>query len=133
MYIADTLNGGSLAQFAASTHNLRQAALDGSFAVSEDAGQQMIKAINKCLDGLLASQSSLAVIQRGTPLGTSPAGVATAQFNRQVADGDNQSALHALKRFREVLDEARSAIEQAMRNYREADAGNANTIRHTGV
>ena len=133
MYIADALNGGSLAQFAASTHNLRQAALDGSFAVSEDAGQQMINAINKCLDGLLESRQSLMKIRQGTPLGTSPAGVAMAQFNQQVADGDNQSAFYALERFQEVLNEARSAIEQAMRNYQQADAGNASVIRHTGV
>ena len=133
MYIADALNGGSLAQFAASTHNLRQAALDGSFAVSEDAGQQMIKAINKCLDGLTGSREWLQQIQRGTPLGTSPAGMAMAKFNQQVADGDNQSAINALERFQDVLLEARAAIEQAMRNYREADTSNANAIRHTGV
>ena len=133
MYIADTLNGGSLAQFAASTHNLRQAALDGSFAVTEDAGQQMINAINKCLDGLFSSREGLQQIQQGTPLGTSPAGVAMAKFNQQVASGDNQSAIHALERFQEVLEEARAAIEQAMRNYHAADSGNANAIRHTGV
>ena len=133
MYIADTLNGGSLAQFAASTHNLRQAALDGSFAVTEDAGQQMIKAIDKCVDGLNSSREALQLIHRGTPLGTSPAGLTMAKFNQQVAIGDNQSAIHALERFREVLAEARAAIEQAMRNYREADSGNAGIIRHTGV
>lgn len=133
MYIADTLNGGSLAQFAASTHNLRQAALDGSFAVSEDAGQQMIQAIDRCLERVVEIRSFTEIVRRRTPLGNSPAGVAMAEFNQQVAYGDDQSALRVLARFQEVLGDARTAIEQAMRNYREVDAANASTIHHTGV
>lgn len=63
------------------------------------------------------------------PLGRNPVGTAMAAKFAGLADGANGSFVEVLTRYRRILDEAREAVNDAMRRYDEIDAGIADSFR----
>lgn len=63
------------------------------------------------------------------PLGSNPVGEAMAAKFAKRASGDDASFAEVLRRYRHVLDEARDAVSDAMRRYRDLEDGAADEFR----
>jgi DNA-binding ferritin-like protein len=120
---------GAAAGLAASNDAMQgiiSAANNGSFRVTPDAGNELIRIFENFEDELRNMDSDLDALTRRTPLGDSPAGQAIAEFNKQVAaGGDGRSYQEMIKQMQERMPQVIEAIKKGIRAYQEVDEGNA--------
>lgn len=111
----------SLAESTASVDAMRDAVESLDLKLDPQAGETIRAALDERLasvDSWLAQARNLA---RQAPLGENPVGTAMAQKFAGRAEGGENSLVSVLTRYREVLTDAREAIQSAMRTYRETD------------
>lgn len=105
---------------AASTKNLRSAAAEGHFAISEEGGRALLEAIREMRDWINGQDNRMLVLEQEPPLGSSFGAQAVRPYARDVA-ADHQGFIAVLKAFGASLDDAERGIEDAMANYKTMD------------
>ncbi|WP_092601889.1 hypothetical protein [Actinopolyspora xinjiangensis] len=104
------------------------AADNGQFAITPDAGDELIKIFQELEEYLYERSRDIQIIKRDTPLGHSPAGKAISTFNKQVADGDDESFEHLITTMRENTPKTIEAIKKGIKTYQNTDENNALNI-----
>jgi hypothetical protein len=119
----------TLSRSVAAVGSLRRAVESQDLRLNPAAGEQISAALEDHLaavDGWLARADNLA---RHAPLGQNPVGEAMAAKFAGRANGDENSFVGVLKRYREVLEGARDAVNDAMRTYQHADEHAADSFQ----
>ncbi|SFT08972.1 hypothetical protein [Saccharopolyspora flava] len=111
----------SLAESTESVAAVRDAVGELDLKLNPDAGETLRSALDARLSEVDSWLSRAQNLAREAPFGQNP--VATAMSGKFAgrAEGDERSLVAVLTRYREVLADARDAIEGAMRTYRETD------------
>ncbi|MET0136445.1 MAG: hypothetical protein ABW215_22900 [Kibdelosporangium sp.] len=105
--------------------NFKESAASGAFAVSQSAGDDLLRVIRTMQDWLSGADHDS--IDQRPMLGGSHGARAMAPFVQQVAS-DQQGFLTQLTRLRGVLDDAEAGVKQAMANYRHNEHSVAGTF-----
>ncbi|WP_410658469.1 hypothetical protein [Amycolatopsis sp. lyj-112] len=106
---------------------LKKLALQGSFAVDDSTGTEMIRSLQGVIDSLEERWSALTKLQRQPPM----SGTATARWVSGHMLGtatDGQGLLTQLQAARAEFPTYVEAIELAKRNYKERDDDNQRTL-----
>ncbi|MEB3368025.1 hypothetical protein [Saccharopolyspora mangrovi] len=111
----------SLADSTASVAAMGDAVESLDLKLDPDAGEAIRSALDERLTAVDSWLSQARNLARQAPLGENPVGTAMAQKFANRADGGENSLVSVLTRYREVLVDARDAVEGAMRTYRETD------------
>ncbi|MER6988723.1 hypothetical protein ABT337_20740 [Saccharopolyspora hirsuta] len=123
------MGAGAVAGLAASNDAMQgiiSAANSGSFRVTPEAGDELIRIFEDFEDELRNMDSDLDALTRKTPLGDSPAGQAISEFNKEVAAGqDGRSYQEMIKQMQDRIPQVIEAIKKGIQSYREVDEGNA--------
>ncbi|KAA5832491.1 hypothetical protein F1721_15910 [Saccharopolyspora hirsuta] len=121
---------GAVAGLAASNDAMQgiiSAANSGSFRVTPEAGDELIRIFEDFQGELGDMQRDIRQLARETPLGDSPAGQAISNFNKQVAaGGDGRSYEEMIRQMRERVPQVIEAIKKGIQTYQDVDEGNAN-------
>ncbi|MDA3643577.1 hypothetical protein LZ318_08830 [Saccharopolyspora indica] len=124
--------GGAIGGLAASNDAMQgiiSASNSGSFTVTPEAGDELIKIFENLEDELRNMDSDLDALSRKTPLGDSPAGQAIATFNNEVAAGqDGRSYQEMIKQMQDRVPQVIEAIKKGIQLYQEVDEGNAGSV-----
>lgn len=115
----------SISQMNESVKGLSNLAGSGAIKVDPATGQAYMNAIVKAQDRLAQMQAELYNVKQESKLGSSPDSTPMANRNKEVAEGDDESAQAVIDKLREVLDDLKTGVEQSMKNYHETDAGAA--------
>jgi hypothetical protein len=107
---------------------LRQAALDGSFAVNDTGGQALLTAIREMARWVDENLADLGTLARQPALGTSYGATAMKPYVQEVAQ-DQQGFLTMLREFRTSLVDAEAGVIGAMKNYKNIDHGIGGNFR----
>ncbi len=113
---------------AASMVSLKQAAVDGSFAVNETGGKALLVAIREMAKWVDDNLADLDILAQQPPLGTSHGANAMKPYVQQVAS-DNQGFLTMLREFRTSLADAEEGVVAAMGNYQNTDTSAEGNFR----
>ncbi|GLW95120.1 hypothetical protein [Actinokineospora globicatena] len=105
--------GGEIGRFAA-------LAARGGFAVNEQGGQALLRAIRNLIRWIDDQQSDLIMLTQTAKLGSSNNAEVMKTFLQQVAT-DGAGFITQVTSLRESLAAAEQAITQAMANYEQAD------------
>lgn len=111
----------SLAESTASVAAMRDAVESLDLKLDPEAGESIRSALDERLSSVDSWLSQARNLARQAPLGQNPVGTAMAEKFAGRAEGGEHSLVAVLTRYREVLVDARDAIESAMRTYRETD------------
>ncbi len=122
------LDAGGMAAMAASMVSLKQAAVDGSFAVNETGGKALLVAIREMAKWVDDNLADLDILAQQPPLGTSHGANAMKPYVQQVAS-DNQGFLTMLREFRTSLADAEEGVVAAMGNYQNTDTSAEGNFR----
>ena len=110
----------AVAGIAKGAASFKQAAAEGSFAVSEEGGRALLEAITEMRDWINAQDARLYRLQQAPPLGTSHGAEALKPYVQNVAT-DQEGFITMLKAFGSSLDQAEQGIREAMSNYKTMD------------
>jgi len=110
----------AVAGIAKGAASFKQAAAEGSFAVSEEGGRALLEAITEMRDWIDGQGLRLNLLQQEPPLGGSHGAQTIKPYVQQVA-ADQQGFITMLQAFRNSLDQAEQGINSAMGNYRTMD------------
>ncbi|MGW1681914.1 hypothetical protein [Saccharopolyspora sp. NPDC002376] len=119
----------TLARSAAGIKQLRQAVESQDLRLEPAAGEQLREALEdqmSTVDEWLRRANGLT---GNAPLGQNPVGQAMAVKFATRAQGGENSFTDVLTQYRAVVEEARDAINEAMRTYRDADEHAADDFR----
>ncbi|MEV4643864.1 hypothetical protein [Saccharopolyspora sp. NPDC049357] len=111
----------SLAESSASVAAMRDAVESLDLKLDPEAGESIRSALDERLNSVDSWLSQARDLARQAPLGQNPVGTAMAEKFAGRAEGGEHSLVAVLTRYRDVLVDARDAIESAMRTYRETD------------
>ncbi|TWF93582.1 hypothetical protein FHU35_15435 [Saccharopolyspora dendranthemae] len=111
----------SLAESTASVDAMRDAVESLDLKLDPQAGETIRAALEERLASVDSWLTQARNLARQAPLGENPVGTAMAQKFAGRAEGGENSLVSVLTRYREVLTDAREAIQSAMRTYRETD------------
>jgi hypothetical protein len=111
----------SLAESTASVAAMRDAVESLDLKLDPEAGESIRSALDERLNSVDSWLSQARNLARQAPLGQNPVGTAMAEKFAGRAEGGEHSLVAVLTRYRDVLVDARDAIESAMRTYRETD------------
>ncbi|TDD87269.1 hypothetical protein E1202_16980 [Saccharopolyspora karakumensis] len=111
----------SLAESTASVAAMRDAVESLDLKLDPAAGESIRSALDERLNSVDSWLSQARNLARQAPLGQNPVGTAMAEKFAGRAEGAEHSLVAVLTRYRDVLVDARDAIESAMRTYRETD------------
>lgn len=111
----------SLAESTASVAAVRDAVESLDLKLDPEAGESIRSALDERLNSVDSWLSQAHDLARQAPLGQNPVGTAMAEKFASRAEGGEHSLVAVLTRYRDVLVDARDAIESAMRTYRETD------------
>ncbi|MEV4734167.1 hypothetical protein [Saccharopolyspora sp. NPDC049426] len=111
----------SLAESTASVAAMRDAVESLDLKLDPEAGESIRSALDERLNSVDSWLSQARDLARQAPLGQNPVGTAMAEKFAGRAEGGERSLVAVLTRYRDVLVDARDAIESAMRTYRETD------------
>ena len=111
----------SLAESSASVATMRDAVESLDLKLDPEAGESIRSALDERLNSVDSWLSQARNLARQAPLGQNPVGTAMAEKFAGRAEGGEHSLVAVLTRYRDVLVDARDAIESAMRTYRETD------------
>jgi hypothetical protein len=103
----------------------------GGFAISQAGADAYVKAIDDALFDLEGVALDLQDLQQETKLGTSPDAQKISQYNMESAMGGagTLGIVPAIDQLRTALQDARAAMDQAVKNYRAVDDASANAYR----
>ncbi|MFE5502233.1 hypothetical protein ACFQ73_06700 [Amycolatopsis japonica] len=118
-----------LGDFSAQADAMVTAAKEGRFAVSEEAGEALKKAISDYVTDWSSNQRRFLRLAERPKLGTSPFAQQVGQHAVRVAEGDDLSAKTQLDALRDVLNRAEEAINLAKTKYRQRDTDNADQLK----
>ena len=119
-------------QFANDAQSFAASAANGGFAVSDEGGQAMVRAIEDFQDWLLDARTDINHLKLPPKLGGSPAAIKAAEHTALVASGDERSFEHVLVQLGPILEDAKNGIKQAMANLQHADDQGQQQIRGAG-
>ncbi|MEV0696496.1 hypothetical protein AB0I53_01045 [Saccharopolyspora sp. NPDC050389] len=108
---------------------LRQAVESQQLRLDPESGEQIRTALEDQMCKVDSWVSRAGGLTGNAPLGENPVGEAMAAKFANRAEGTGRSFNDALKKYREVLEEARDAIKAAMRTYERADEDAAESFR----
>ncbi|MEU6641317.1 hypothetical protein ABZ863_02090 [Saccharomonospora sp. NPDC046836] len=109
---------------------LLNAANSGGFRISPEGVAPLQKAVLDMQSGLVRLQQGTAMALSQAPkLGSHEYGHAVAAHDQKGAVDDERSASVVLEQFSKVLEDVQSALTKAVENYREAEAGAADSVR----
>lgn len=111
----------SLADSTASVAAMGEAVKSLDLKLDPSAGEAIRSALDERLNAVDSWLSQARDLARQAPFGENPVGTAMAGKFAGRAEGGENSLVSVLTRYRDVLVEARDAIEGAMRTYRETD------------
>ncbi|GAB3699539.1 hypothetical protein [Saccharopolyspora tripterygii] len=111
----------SLAESTASVDAMRDAVESLDLKLDPQAGETIRAALEERLASVDSWLTQARNLARQAPLGENPVGTAMAQKFVGRAEGGENSLVSVLTRYREVLTDAREAIQSAMRTYQETD------------
>ncbi|TDD05753.1 hypothetical protein E1181_14330 [Saccharopolyspora terrae] len=111
----------SLAVSTAAVAAVRDAVESLDLKLDPEAGESIRSALDERLNSVDSWLSQARNLARQAPLGQNPVGAAMAEKFAGRAEGGEHSLVAVLTRYRDVLVDARDAIESAMRTYRETD------------
>jgi hypothetical protein len=111
----------SLAVSTAAVAAVRDAVESLDLKLDPEAGESIRSALDERLNSVDSWLSQARNLARQAPLGQNPVGTAMAEKFAGRAEGGEHSLVAVLTRYRDVLVDARDAIESAMRTYRETD------------
>jgi hypothetical protein len=100
----------------------------GGFTVSHEGGQALINAIDTYQAKLRQHLNSAHLLSQRLPLGTSPAANTFTPFLSTVASDQTQGAIPAMRKLKQRLDEARSAIQRSMAGYHTTEQDNVASL-----
>ncbi|GAA2785713.1 hypothetical protein [Saccharopolyspora taberi] len=94
------------------------------------AGKRLREMLDEQLSRVEAWMKRSEDLARQAPLGRNPVGTAMAEkFAGRAGSTDEHSFAGVLQRYREVLEDARGAVDDAMRTYRQVDEQAADSFR----
>lgn len=118
-----------LGSFSAQADQMVQAAKEGRFAISEEAGEAYKTALQDYLDSWADNKAQFGVLSHAPELGTSPYALDVGKHATLVADGDEQSAKTQLESLQAVVSRAVAAIETAKKNFNKIEHENESTLK----
>ncbi|UMP02450.1 hypothetical protein [Amycolatopsis sp. EV170708-02-1] len=118
-----------LGDFSAQADAMVTAAKEGRFAVSEEAGEALKRAISDYITDWSNHQVQFQRLTEKPKLGTGPFAQQVGQHATLVADGDELSAKTQLDALRDVLNRAEEAINLAKSKYMQRDNANADQLK----
>lgn len=118
-----------LDESASQVRALRADLESGELRLDPSAGDELTAALLEQRDRVDAWLKRVEALAGPAPLGRNPVGEAMAAKFAKRASGDEASFAEVLRRYRHVLDEARDAVNDAMRRYRELEDGAADEFR----
>lgn len=120
-------------QLDAGVNSLVEAANDGSWAISEEAGKAYITALENYLDAWWKNRRHFNFLAQQPELGSSPYADQVGRHINLVAEGDDQSARTQLDALQGIVERARDAIKTAMNKYDQADQENSIDLKTAGA
>ncbi|WP_406692422.1 hypothetical protein REH65_11560 [Saccharopolyspora sp. ID03-671] len=117
----DEQASSSLADSTDSVAAMRDGVEKLDLKLDPDAGEAIRSALDERLHAVDNWLSRARNLAREAPFGKNPVGTAMAGKFAGRAEGGENSLVSVLTRYREVLVDARDAIEDAMRTYRNTD------------
>ncbi|ROP39637.1 hypothetical protein [Saccharothrix texasensis] len=117
----------SMQAMTASMNGLKQAAQSGSFAISQEGAQAYLKAIDDAQQELMKVDAKVYLLGERTKLGTSPDAQQMSAYNQESANGGagTTGIIPAINQLKTALEDAKTAMRQAVENYSRVDADNA--------
>lgn len=131
MLMAPDGGGGSFAGISAAVAGVVEAANAG-FAISENGGQPLLHAIHDLQGAVGEALSQSHRLELQPPLGSTPNAQVYKPFLATVASDPSQGAIPVLKKLMIDLDNAETAINKAMSNYRNTEQGSTSQISNAG-
>ncbi|MER7015165.1 hypothetical protein ABT324_27355 [Saccharopolyspora sp. NPDC000359] len=119
----------TLARSAVSIRELRRAVESNDLRLDPSAGEQIRSALEAQMSTVDAWLNRANGLTANAPLGQNPVGQAMAVKFASRAQGGENSFSDVLAKYRAVLEEARDAINAAMRTYEQADERAADDFR----
>ncbi|MER7080767.1 hypothetical protein SAMN02982929_06295 [Saccharopolyspora kobensis] len=119
----------NLERSAVSVKRLRRAVESQQLRLDPAAGEQIRVALEDQMSKVDSWVSRAGGLTVNAPLGENPVAEAMATKFANRAEGTGRSFNDALRKYREVLEEARDAINAAMRTYERADEYAADSFR----
>lgn len=127
MYIDDAGGASIGSTIGKSMSDFASGAASGAFAVSEEGGDALLRAIRDMARWVDEEQVRLDILRQKPLLGGSNGATVMAPFIQQVAE-DGEGFLTRLNAFRESLIKAEEGIKQAMANYQNTDQLNSSKL-----
>lgn len=118
-----------LDESASEVRALRANLESGELRLDPSAGDDLTAALLEQRDRVDGWLKRVEALAGPAPLGSNPVGEAMAAKFAKRASGDDASFAEVLRRYRHVLDEARDAVNDAMRRYRDLEDGAADEFR----
>lgn len=127
MYIDDAGGASIGSTIGKSMSDFATGAASGAFAVNEEGGEALLRAIRDMAGWVDMEQGKLDYLRQKPQLGGSNGATAMAPFVQQVAE-DGEGFLTRLIAFRDSLIKAEEGIKQAMANYQNTDQLNSSKL-----
>jgi hypothetical protein len=108
-------------------------AVDQGFALSENGGEPLLKAIQELKTEVENALRDSTVLQAHPPLGSTPNAKIYTPFLATIATDPVQGAIPVLEQLLADMVSAENAIKTAMANYREADAAAGARLAASGL
>lgn len=121
-----------LGSFSAQADQMVQAAKEGRFAISEEAGEAYKTALQDYLDSWGMNRTYFDDLGQSPELGGSPYAHKVGEHMTLVASGDGQSAKTQLESLQVVVERALSAIDTAINKYKTSDQAGSMDLSNLG-
>lgn len=118
----DLFNDMQVDDFYNSAHQIKSAAEDGQWAIDEEGMNAYLKVCNAFLDKYGEMVLKANFLGDRAKMGSSPYAYRVADFNVQVAVGDERSLIPNLELMRDGYKQLKEALDIARRNYDENEA-----------
>ncbi|MFD2422148.1 hypothetical protein [Amycolatopsis pigmentata] len=119
----------ALAQAQQAAQGLKDAASSGQIRITENGFTTLMDAINQCYTHLADLRKATFTVKQAPQLGTSPYAQTVAVHVQKGGTGEPQSADTVVNQLSEVLDITRDALNQARKNYAEAEHANVQGLK----
>ena len=122
--LVDPGGGSAFAGITTAVDAISRAASSGGFGISENGGQALINAIDDLKTAVMNALRNASELEKQPALGSTPAANVFKPFLATVASDPVQGAIPALKKLQTDLNNAHTAIQQAMKNYQATEQAN---------
>jgi hypothetical protein len=122
LFVNDPTDDKKVDAFNEGAHQMKTLAENSGFAINEEGMQEYIKLCDAYLDGYVDRKQDLQNLAVRAKLGSSPYAYRVADFNVNVAAGDDRSLIPNLDLMRDGYETLREAFVIARKNYNETEA-----------